>query len=304
MTGQPFISVIIPTRGRGGQLRQCLASLADLTYPRERWEVIVVEDGDEQQPDGRVETLGERLPFQYLQQPHAGCGIARNTGAAKARGRYLVFTDDDCLFPTDWLHRFEEEFQRTPCCVVAGRSINALKGNPYSQATQELMDYLHTMFNASPGQAMFAAGNNMGVPAEGFRELGGFSLRYIRMAAEDRDFCARWVAAGRQMVYAPDVVVRHAHRLDFRSFLRQHAHYGRGGFLFHRLQAQRQQRGVQLEPAGFYFSLVLWPWRRRRGAEAVRLSLLLLLSQIAHTAGYLGGYLASRQHGDFGEKHS
>ena len=85
MVGQPFISVIIPTRGRGEQLRQCLASLVDLTYPRDRWEVIVAEDGDEQPPDRRVEALGERLPFQHLQQPHAGCGIARNTGAAKAR---------------------------------------------------------------------------------------------------------------------------------------------------------------------------------------------------------------------------
>ena len=294
MAEQPFISVIIPTRNRRESLRRCLASLAGQAYPRERWEVIVVQDGEEEPAEEGLAAFRERLALRCFQQSHAGCGIARNTGAAQARGRYLVFTDDDCLFPADWLWRYTEQFERAADCVVAGRAVNALKDNPYSEATQHMADYLLWRSNSSPEQATLALGNSFGAPAEGFRELGGFSPRYFRLAAEDRDFCARWLAAGRRIVYAPEILAHHAHALALGSFLRQHFHYGRGAFLFHRLEARRRHSRVKLESPGFYFSLLAWPWSARSGAQAARLSLLLLLAQVAHAAGYLYGFLADR----------
>lgn len=246
-----------------------------------------MEDGDEEPPDEGLAAFRGRLPLRCFQQSHAGCGIARNTGAAQACGRYLVFTDDDCLFPSDWLSRYEENFQRAGDCVLAGRALNALKGNLCSEATQQMADYLLSRSNASPQQATLALGANFGVPAEGFRELCGFSPRYFRLAAEDRDFCERWLAAGRRIVHVPEIAVHHAHALNLRSFLKQHFHYGRGAFLFHRLQAERRRSRVKLESPGFYLSLLLWPWSVCPGPKAARLSLLLLLAQIAHTAGYL-----------------
>lgn len=287
MGEQPFISVIVPTRRRREQLRECLISLSAQTYPRERWELTVVEDGDEEAPDEGLAAFRDRLRLQYLRQAYAGCGVARNTGAAQARGRYLVFTDDDCLFPSDWLWRYEQHFQRRADCVVAGRPIDVPQANRYSQASQALIDYLLSRFNTSPEQATLAIGNNFGVPAEAFRAVGGFSPRYFRTTAEDRDFCARWVAKGQRIVYAPDIVVHHACRLNLGSFLRQHFHYGRGAFLFHQLQAQRRGGRIKLEPPGFYFSLLLWPWSVRAGPDAARMSLLFVVAQAAHTAGYL-----------------
>lgn len=284
--------MVIPTRKRREQLQQCLASLAAQTYPRDRWEVIVVEDGEEELPDGGLAAFGERLPLRCFRRPHAGCGIARNTGAAEARGRYLVFTDDDCRFPSDWLSCYQEHFERTPDCVVAGRALNALEDNLCSEATQQMTAYLLWRSNRSPRQAALALGNNFGVPAQEFRESGGFGPRYFRLAAEDRDFCERWLAAGRRIVYAPEIVVHHAHRLNLGSFLGQHFHYGRGAFCFHRLQAERRRSRIKLESPGFYLRLLLWPWSVHPGFRAAQLSLLLLLAQIAHTAGYLRGFLA------------
>lgn len=293
MAERPFISVIIPTRNRREQLRQCLASLAAQTCPRDRWEVIVIQDGNEESPDEGLVAFRDRLPLRWFRQSHAGCGIARNTGAAKARGRYLVFTDDDCLFGADWLSRYDQHFQRTVDCIIAGRSVNALTVNAYSEASQELVNYLLSRSNASPERATLAIGNNFGVPADGFRELSGFDPSYFRITAEDRDFCARWLAMGRRIVCAPDLVVYHAHALSFRSFLRQQHHYGRGAFVFHRLEAERRRSRNTLGSPGFYFSLLLWPWYVRRGMEAARMSLLFLLSQIVHTAGYLREFLMS-----------
>src|SRR5260370_38380762 len=90
---QAFISVIISTRNRKERLRRCLSSLTAQGYPRDRWELIVVEDGDQEPVDEVMLCLQDRLPLRWFRVSHAGCGGAKNAGASQARGHYLVFTD-------------------------------------------------------------------------------------------------------------------------------------------------------------------------------------------------------------------
>jgi GT2 family glycosyltransferase len=208
-----------------------------------------------------------------------------------ARGRHLIFTDDDCLFPPDWLARYAERLARSGDCLVAGRSVNVLRENRYAEATQQLIDYLLSRFNADPERATVVIGNNFAVPAASFRELNGFSPKYFRMAAEDRDLAARWLAEGKRILFAPEVVVQHAHALRLRSFWRQHYQYGRGAYVFH-LENQAAQ-----ETSGFYAALLLWPWSVRNGLGAARLAALFVLAQIAHTTGYIGEFLKGRRSG-------
>jgi len=277
----PFLSVIVPTRNRNRQLGECLGSLAEQDYPRPLWEVIVVFDGEDFQPDPELSATAGRMPLTVVTQPHAGCGIARNTGASRARGCFLVFTDDDCRFPPDWLSRYAQAFALDPESLIAGRSVNALRANPYSQTTQDIVDYLQ-----SRAGGPLAIGNNFAAPAEGFHDLGGFHQRYYRTAAEDRDFSARWVSAGRRIVEAPGIFVYHAHALGLRSFLRQHYSYGRGAYVLHRTPAPSGP-GPGRQPAGFYLSLLLWPFSPHRGSRSACLWPFILASQCAQVAGYV-----------------
>jgi glycosyltransferase involved in cell wall biosynthesis len=277
----PLLSVIIPTRHRNRQLRECLLSLAAQDYARPLWEAVVVFDGDDTRPDTALTAMAGQIPLIIAAQQHSGCGIARNTGASHARGRFLIFTDDDCLFPPDWLSRYALTFQLNPECLIAGHAINALPANPYSQTTQDLTSFLQEYAGVP-----LAIGNNFGVPAAGFRELGGFHPRYFRNTAEDRDFCLRWKAAGRPSADGAGIVVHHAHPLSLRSFLRQHYNYGRGAFVLHHapLASHRQ-------PANFYLSLLMWPASPRRGVRSARLWPFILASQCAHLTGYFRQWL-------------
>lgn len=281
-----FFSIIVATHGRPRQLGRCLQSLAGTDYPRERFEVIVVDDGSPSPLGKVVAPYRELLRLTLLVQAQAGPGMARNHGVAEARGTNLAFTDDDCMPEPDWLERLAGRLSACPGCVVGGRTANALHDNPYAAASQLLQDYLYAYYNLDPHHARFFASNNLALPAERFRTLGGFGAAYTRTAAEDRDLCDRCLQAGYPMVYAPEAIVYHAHDLTLATFWRQHFTYGCGAHVFHHMHALRNGRRVNLEPPTFYAGLVAAPFALRRRPR-LRLAALLALSQVANAAGYL-----------------
>ena len=61
MTFKPFFSIIIPTYNRPQILAGCLEAIALLEYPRDRFEVIVVDDGSENPLDSIVEPFKDKV---------------------------------------------------------------------------------------------------------------------------------------------------------------------------------------------------------------------------------------------------
>jgi GT2 family glycosyltransferase len=230
-------SIVIPTYARPKQLATCLRALSLLDYPHDRFEVIVVDDGSEPPLDAVVALFRNQLQVTLLRQTHAGPAAARNTGAAHARGKFLAFTDDDCLPAPDWLRTLAARFALNPNHLVGGRTLNALPNNPYSTASQIIVDLVYTYYNTNPDRARFFASNNLAVSAERFRALGGFDTAFT--VSEDREFCDRWLHHGYHMTYAPEVMVSHAHTLTLLGFCWQHFRYGRGAFHFHQTRARR-----------------------------------------------------------------
>ena len=283
---KPRFSIIVPTYKRPAQLAACLQAIARLDYPRDGFEVIVVNDGSQAPPQALIASFKDRLDMTLLKQAHAGPGAARNTGAAKARGKYLAFTDDDCLPVPDWLQTLAVRFEKVPESAVGGRTLNALPDNPYSTASQVLVDYLYSYYNANHDQARFFTSMNLAVPAERFRMLGGFDVSWPYAAGEDRELCDRWLYHGFQMVYAQEVNIYHVHALTFRTFCRQHFCYGRGAFHFHKARAQRGLGRIKLEPLLFYRNLLRQPFSPVRERRALLLVTLLLVSQVVNAAGF------------------
>lgn len=289
-------SIVIPTRDRSVQLRACLDAVQHLAFPRDRFEVIVVDDGGREPLDALVSPFLQSMSLRVCEHPGRGPASARNAGAAVARGAYLAFTDDDCAPAADWLLRLREAMARNPGKLVGGRTVNALADVPCSTASQLLLDYLYAYYNRAPDDATFLASCNVAVPAERFRELGGFDASYPRAAAEDRDLCARWRQRGFGMVYAEHAVVYHRHRLSLADFCRQHANYGQGAFRFHRTHTTGKGGRVRVEPTAFYAGLLATPFVRRTPMRG-RLTALLVLSQVANLVGFARAAWDDRRRG-------
>jgi GT2 family glycosyltransferase len=263
-------SVIVPTRGRPDQLRRCLESLARVDWPRDDVEVLVVDDG------GSLDADAVGPSTRLIRQEHAGPAAARNRGAAEASHDRLVFVDDDCTVSAGWLAGFASALVGHANAAAGGRVVNGLPGNLFSTATETMIAY---MYSASAQR--FVTSNNLAVPRDRFLELGGFDERFPLAAAEDRDFCHRWLASGAEIVTANDAVVEHSHDLSLRGFVRQHFAYGRGAYLYR----TRDTTGRRRPPLRFYRELVTEPLRAR-SPRALSLTAALALSQLATAAGY------------------
>ena len=285
----PRISVVIPSFQRPHQLDACLAALADQRLSVTEFEVIVVDDGSAAPPRDVVATHAARLSVRLIEQRNAGPAAARNTGARAARASHVVFTDDDCRADPEWLTALAACIATNPGAAIGGRIVNAQPDRSGSAASQQLIDFLYRHHNGDGTSARFLVTANVCVERRAFLALGGFDSSFPLAAAEDRDFCERWLEAGHPMVYCAGAVVHHSHDLTLARFCRQHFNYGRGAHHLHCARARRGQRGIQLESPAFYRDLLLAPFRaphdtpRRR---ATTLSVLLLLSQLCYAMGY------------------
>jgi GT2 family glycosyltransferase len=198
------------------------------------------------------------------QRPKQGPAAARNLGARNAAGTWLAFLDDDCVPDRGWLRGLEAVLEDEN--VMAGGMVrNALTANPYATATQAIIDYFYS------GEPSFFTSNNLAVDAARFRSMGGFDSTWPLAAAEDREFCARWIAFGGCLRYAPHAEVRHAHDLSRASFCKQHFRYGRGACWL-----RRKHPSIPAGTAG------AWRYAARRAQPA-----LVALAQSASAAGYL-----------------
>jgi len=289
----PTVSVVIPTHDRGEQLLRCIRAIAAVAPPAGGVEVVVVNDGGAPPSPDALTDAGHGLSVRLLDQPRSGPAAARNRGAAAASGRVLAFTDDDCEPARGWLETLEQRLERDPDVIVAGRAVSLHPENDWATAGQLLTDHLHRWYNGDPESGSFVTSNNLAVSARTFHVLGGFDASFPSAAAEDREFAERALREGHRLVYLPDAVVGHRHRLTPRAFLRQHYGYGRGARRVLRAR-RRAGGGMVFEPPGFYTQLLRSPWREHRGLRAARLAALLAASQAAHTAGFVREGLRKR----------
>lgn len=286
MNNAPELTVVVPTRGRFAQLRNCLEGICAQDVDPHRFEVVIVDDASPQPLASLIECYRDRLAVRLIvQERSVGPAAARNAGVEIARGRLLAFIDDDCVPSPHWLSALMRELSRHPDSLLGGYVENGLPDNPYSTASQQISTYVRRYYEAEHGNEKFFPTNNLALSAERFRELGGFVTSIPSHTAEDKEFSDRWRARNYPMAYVPDAVVRHSHELSWRTFVRQHFSYGRGIFIFRQIRRRRGPSRLIPERLGFYWNLVVHPLRAKREASAWQQAGLIVVAQMATVAG-------------------
>jgi glycosyltransferase involved in cell wall biosynthesis len=212
----PLVSVIVPTRNRAGLLEagvtNVLAGCAGVDA-----EVIYVDDSSTDDTGAVLAQLASEGKIRHVSTQSGAPGRARNAGAAVAKGRYLLFTDDDCLVPPGWVTAMLEARERHGVTVLTG----GFKPARMKTSAERYYEHRMRLLFADTAKPVSAAPMmNLLVERSAFDAVGGFSdLRLPAM--EDWELCYRLGRAGHPLFYDPAVSVVHAYGDDWRYVVKR-----------------------------------------------------------------------------------
>jgi len=123
------ISVIIPTRNRADLLRNALGSLDSQTLSKDKFEVIVVDNGSTDHTADLVSGLGEEWKnLHCVHEPTPGLHEGRHRGLKEANGDVLAYIDDDVRVEPSWLEAIAENFTDPNVAMVGGNNYPDFQG--------------------------------------------------------------------------------------------------------------------------------------------------------------------------------
>ncbi len=268
------VSVVIPTRDRADDLRECLTALAGQSYPLERVEILVCDDGSTVDLTATIATGSAcGLRVRHLRQAPGGPAKARNLGIRAARGAIVAMTDSDTRPDRAWLAELMAALQSNPEAIGVGGQVQADNEgafDPLGEGPSNCEGGVFLTCNCAYRREALVAG-------------GGFDETFPFPAYEDTELAARLQEFG-PIVWAPAAIVIHPQRpLTMRAVLKKLHHWEyillmgfRYGYLGWRRYPVRHPRGrvallavIALPLAKFRTSL---RWMGRRPWAAARLA--------------------------------
>jgi glycosyltransferase involved in cell wall biosynthesis len=186
----PFVSIVIPVRNDARRLAVCLDSLANQDYPRDRYEMIVVDNGSHDDST----SVARSRDATVLTHPDLRVGALRNRGVAAARGDVLAFVDSDHELPREWLRVGVESLTAESQRVMVGAPCLAPRNGTWVQRVWEL----HRTRGPRRRATEWLGAGNMFLEKRDFREIGGFDEDLV--AAEDVDLSVRFGKLGGQII--------------------------------------------------------------------------------------------------------
>jgi glycosyltransferase involved in cell wall biosynthesis len=209
---RPLISVIVPVRNDPDGIRSLLTRLRDQTIPRDRFEVVIGDDGSRPECAPRLDDSDVNV--RVVKGPPKTSYAARNRAVAAARGAVLAFTDADCLPEPTWLERGLAALDTAD--VIAGEVRYKLPPRPTVWSLLTVDMFLDQERAVRFSGAVTA---NLFVRRQLFDALGGFDEELP--SGGDADFAHRVVAGRGRLIYGPDAVVLHPTIDRARQFLRK-----------------------------------------------------------------------------------
>jgi cellulose synthase/poly-beta-1,6-N-acetylglucosamine synthase-like glycosyltransferase len=211
----PSVSVVVAVLNRKEEVARCIGALMGQAYPN--YEVLVVDGGSK---DGTWEFLQKEAKrmkkLAALQDLRPGRNPARNTGIARAKGKFILFVDSDCIPEKGWISEMLKPFKNGKVGGVIGTTIADRKGLFWYHMENRYLQFI---------------GHNNAYRTELVRKLGGFDERF-RTAKEDTDLSFRVMKAGWEVVYQPSAKMTHTSRRAPVTFrLRNQRHFVYDGLL-------------------------------------------------------------------------
>jgi glucosyl-dolichyl phosphate glucuronosyltransferase len=228
-------STIICTYNRSDFLTELLDKLLQQDFPKDQYEIIIVDNASTDKTYAIVEALiknNSDFNIRYVYEENQGLSFARNRGIQESRGQYIIYIDDDELPKNrDWLRNLIAVFDTHQADAVGGTIELDFRAKPPYWLTKSFHGWLGEFPAAQdePYQTFSTInGGNMAFRKSVLLELDGFNQNLGRkgkhlLAGEDTDLSHRLTEKDKTIFIAPNAIMNHiieSNRLTKSYFIR------------------------------------------------------------------------------------
>ena len=222
-----FFSLIIPVYNRPDEINELLNSLLLQDY-KNKFEIIIVEDGSSLLCNEIVETFKPKLDISYYFKSNSGPGDSRNFGMKNAKGDYFIIFDSDCIIPPQYLCEVNKalELHYVDCFGGPDQALDSFSD------VQKAINFAMTSFITTGGirggsekiDKFQPRSVNMGISKKAFEASGGFGKIH---PGEDPDLSIRLWELGFETKLFSKAFVYHKRRIDWPKFYHQVSKFGK-----------------------------------------------------------------------------
>jgi succinoglycan biosynthesis protein ExoA len=257
----PFVSVIIPVRNEEKHLRLALDGLLNQDYPKDRYEILVVDGNSADRTPRVVEETAKNsiVPIRLLCNPQQLSSAGRNVGVRSSRGELIVFIDGHCHIPSrDLLRDTAQLFSNTgaaclcrpqPLTPPGNSMFQTIVANVRSSLIAHGLD--STIYSTNLEGFVDPMSSGASYRREVFDHVGFYNEELD--ACEDVEFNYRLFRAGLRSYTSPRLTIQYHPRNSFSALYKQMVRYGKGRCRLARLHPKAFSV-AQVMPALF----VLW----------------------------------------------
>lgn len=229
MDNEIIASVVIPVYNGSKTLQKTLESIFAQTFPARKFEIIVVDDGSNDNTRELIVAIKANCSHQlrYFYQDNKGPAAARNLGIKHALGPIVAFIDSDCAASADWVEEIVKGYGDLRLAGVGG----VIKAAPTASLVSQYCDFVR--MNEKPDRIIeldiyYLITANASFRKQYLVEVGGFDERYDFPGGEDPDICYRLEKKGYLLICNPCAIVYNPHKQTFKEFSRTFYNYGKG----------------------------------------------------------------------------
>jgi cellulose synthase/poly-beta-1,6-N-acetylglucosamine synthase-like glycosyltransferase len=234
----PFVSIIIPARNEEGNIANCIKSVAQNTYPIDKYEIIAINDrstDNTQQILFNLQNQYQNLKVVNITEETKNHNLLGKPGALQAgidisSGEFILMTDADCVVNSNWIRTIVNNFIHGIGIIP---SFTLIKAKTFFDKVQEVeWVFMHTMASAGIGlkQPLGCYGNNLSVRKSDFNQMGGFQNVKFSVT-EDLALLQTIIKNGSQAHYLthPDAAVTTLPCRTIKEYISQHHRWALGG---------------------------------------------------------------------------
>lgn len=234
----PYVSVIVPARNEEETIASCLLSISENTYPRDKYEIIAINDRSTDNTESEINKVADKIPnlrIKKLEKERKRKNLRGKPGAIQtciddAKGEIMLLTDADCKPDKKWIETLVRGFRNKDIGLIS--SFTHVSGNRFFDRLQSAeWLYLNTIGSAAIGwnKPMSCFGNNLAVRRSDFMNVGGYE-KIPFSVTEDLALLHAIHESGKKVRYLPhpDSIVRTKPNKTWRDYFRQHHRWAVG----------------------------------------------------------------------------